>query len=158
MSEKSSNQFSSDLCLLILRLSAGFLMIHHGLEKLQDPEGFTAFIIDQYFSFLPFDHVLWTYLAAYTQIIGSVVIVLGIATRPAVIGLFSTMLFAVTFHLLDTGLQGAPFAIVDAHNYEFEAAALYLFVFLVLALSGSGSLSLSRVYRDRFPQALRAWV
>jgi uncharacterized membrane protein YphA (DoxX/SURF4 family) len=158
MSEKTSNQFSSDFCLLILRVSAGFLMIHHGFEKLQDPAGFTSFIVDQYFSFLPFDHILWTYLAAYTQIIGSVVIVLGIATRPAVIGLLSTMLFAMTFHLLDTGLQGAPFAIVDAHNYEFEASALYLFIFLVLAISGPGSLSLSSVYRERFPQVLKAWV
>ena len=158
MSEKTSNQFSSDFCLLILRVSAGFLMIHHGFEKLQDPAGFTSFIVDQYFSFLPFDHILWTYLAAYTQIIGSVVIVLGIATRPAVIGLLSTMLFAMTFHLLDTGLQGAPFAIVDAHNYEFEASALYLFIFLVLAISGPGSLSLSSVYRERFPRVLKAWV
>ena len=58
MSEETSNQFSSDLCLLILRVSAGFLMIHHGFEKLQDPVGFTSFIVDQYFSFLPFDHVL----------------------------------------------------------------------------------------------------
>ena len=133
-------------------------MIHHGFEKLQDPAGFTSFIVDQYFSFLPFDHILWTYLAAYTQIIGSVVIVLGIATRPAVIGLLSTMLFAMTFHLLDTGLQGAPFAIVDAHNYEFEASALYLFIFLVLAISGPGSLSLSSVYRERFPRVLKAWI
>ena len=158
MSEKTTSSFSSDLCLLILRVSAGFLMIHHGFEKLQDPVGFTSFIVDQYFSFLPFDHILWTYLAAYTQIIGSVAIVLGIATRPAVIGLLSTMLFAMTFHLLDTGLQGAPFAIVDAHNYEFEASALYLFIFLVLVISGPGSFSLSSVYRDRFPQVLKVWV
>ena len=154
MSEEKSNQFSSDLCLLILRVSAGFLMIHHGLEKLQDPAGFTSFIVDQYFSFLPFDHVLWTYLAAYTQIIGS----FGIVTRPAVIGLLSTMLFAMTFHLLDTGLQGAPFAVVEAHNYEFETSALYLCIFLVLAIAGPGSLSLSRIYRERFPQPLQGWV
>ena len=158
MSEEKSNQFSSDLCLLILRVSAGFLMIHHGLEKLQDPAGFTSFIVDQYFSFLPFDHVLWTYLAAYTQIIGSVVLIFGIVTRPAVIGLLSTMLFAMTFHLLDTGLQGAPFAVVEAHNYEFETSALYLCIFLVLAIVGPGSLSLSRIYRERFPQPLQGWV
>ena len=158
MSQEKSNQFSSDLCLFLLRISAGFLMIHHGLEKLQDPSGFTAFIVDQYFSFLPFDHVLWTYLAAYTQIIGSVVIILGVATRPAVIGLLSTMVFAMTFHLLDTGLQGAPFAVVEAHNYEYETSALYLFIFVVLAIAGSGSLGVSRLYKDRFPEALKAWV
>ena len=133
-------------------------MIHHGLEKLQDPSGFTTFIVDQYFPFLPFDHILWTYLAAYTQIIGSVFLVLGIATRPAVIGLLSTMLFAMVFHFLDTGLQGAPFAIVEAHNYEFETSALYFFIFLVLAIAGSGSLSLSSIYRNRFPQLIQGWV
>ena len=158
MSEETSTSLFSDLCLLILRVSAGVLMIHHGLEKLQDPAGFTSFIVDQYFSFLPFDHILWTYLAAYTQIIGSVFLVLGIATRPAVIGLLSTMLFAMVFHFLDTGLQGAPFAIVEAHNYEFETSALYFFIFLVLAIAGSGSLSLSSIYRNRFPQIIQGWV
>ena len=158
MSEETSTSLSSDLCLLILRVSAGVLMIHHGLEKLQDPAGFTSFIVDQYFPFLPFDHILWTYLAAYTQIIGSVFLVLGIATRPAVIGLLSTMLFAMVFHFLDTGLQGAPFAIVEAHNYEFETSALYFFIFLVLAIAGPGSLSLSSIYRNRFPQIIQGWV
>ena len=133
-------------------------MIHHGLEKLQDPAGFTSFIVDQSFPFLPFDHILWTYLAAYTQIIGSVFLVLGIATRPAVIGLLSTMLFAMVFHFLDTGLQGAPFAIVEAHNYEFETSALYFFIFLVVAIAGSGYLSLSSIYRNRFPQIIQGWV
>ena len=68
------------------------------------------------------------------------------------------MLFAMTFHFLDTGLQGAPFSVVEAHNYEFETSALYLFMFLVIGIAGSGSLSLSRLYRDRFPEPLKAWV
>ena len=106
----------------------------------------------------PFDHIFWTYLAAYTQIFGSIAIILGIVTRPAAIGLFSTMLFAMSFHLLDTGLQGAPFAVVEAHNYEFETSCLYLFVFLVLMLAGSGVFSLSKLYLDRLPSSLRAWV
>ena len=74
------------------------------------------------------------------------------------IGLLSTMLFAMVFHFLDTGLQGAPFAIVEAHNYEFETSALYFFIFLVLAIAGSGSLSLSSIYRNRFPQLIQGWV
>ena len=158
MSEQKTNQLTSDSCLLVLRLAAGVLMIHHGLEKLQDPSGFTTFIVDQYFPFLPFDHILWTYLAAYTQIIGSVAIIFGIATRPAVIGLLSTMIFAMVFHFLDTGLQGAPFAVVDAHNYEFETSALYFFIYLVITIAGAGALSFSSFYRDRFPQSIKAWV
>ena len=91
MSEQKEILAPLDFCLLLLRIFAAFLMIHHGLEKLQDPEGFTSFIVDQYFPFLPFKHVLWTYLASYTQIVGSVAIVLGIAARPALIGLSFTM-------------------------------------------------------------------
>ena len=158
MGEQKSNVSTSDLCLLVLRISAGVLMIHHGLEKLQDPSGFTTFIVDQYFPFLPLDHILWTYLAAYTQIIGSIAIILGVATRPAVIGLLSTMVFAMTFHFLDTGLQGAPFAVVDAHNYEFETSALYLFIYLVITIAGAGALSVSELYRNRLPATLKAWV
>ena len=157
MSEETSNQFSSDLCLLILRVSAGVLIIHHGFEKLQDPAGFTSFIIDQYFSFLPFDHVLWTYLAAYTQIIGSIVLIFGIATRPAVIGLLSTMLFAMAFHFQDTGLQGAPFAVVEAHNYEFETSALYFVIFVVMGILGSGKFALSSIYENNFPAWAKVW-
>ena len=87
MSTLNGENIFLDSCLLVLRVSTGFLMIHHGLEKLADIDGFTTFIVDQYFPFLPFDHALWTILAAYTQIIGSVLIVLGVLTRPALTGL-----------------------------------------------------------------------
>ena len=68
------------------------------------------------------------------------------------------MVFAMTFHLLDTGLQGAPFAVVEAHNYEYETSALYLFIFVVLAIAGSGAFAVSRFYKERFPETLKAWV
>lgn len=133
-------------------------MIHHGFEKLADPSGFTQFIIDQYFPFLPFDHILWTYLAAYTQVIGSIAILLGVASRPALIGLASTMVFAMIFHGLDTGLEGAPFAVVEAHNYQYETSALYLAIFVVLALTGSGRFSISTLFRNAVPSWAKAWV
>ena len=158
MSEQKVILAPFDFCLLLLRIFAAFLMIHHGLEKLQNPEGFTSFIVDQYFPFLPFKHVLWTYLAAYTQIVGSVAIVLGIAARPALIGLSFTMVFALAFHSLDTGLQGFPFAVVEAHNYEYETSALYLVIFVVLAITGAGGLSLSQFYRNVLPEWIQPWV
>ena len=157
MSEQKSNQLTTDLCLLVLRVAAGVLMIHHGLEKLQDPSGFTTFIVDQYFPFLPFDHSLWTILAAYTQIVGSIFIIIGVLTRPALTGLAFTMLFALVFHGLDTGLQGAPFAVVEAHNYEFETSALYFVIFVVLGILGSGNFALSSIFKNNLPGWAKVW-
>lgn len=157
MSTLKGENIFLDSCLLALRISLGFLMIHHGFEKLADVEGFTTFIVDQYFPFLPFDHSLWTLLAAYTQIIGSVLIVLGILTRPALTGLAFTMLFALVFHGLDTGLQGAPLAVVEAHNYEFETSALYFVNFVVLGILGSGNFALSSVFKNNLPVWAKAW-
>ena len=102
--------------------------------------------------------MLWTYLAAYTQIVGSIAIVLGIAARPALIGLSFTMVFALAFHGLDTGLQGFPFAVVEAHNYEYETSALYLAIFVVLAITGAGALSVSQLYRTVLPEWIQPWV
>ena len=156
--KRMGNQLILDSCLLGLRCVASVLMIHHGLEKLADPSGFTQFIVDQYFSFLPFDHILWTYLAGYTQVIGSIALLLGVASRPALIGLASTMVFAMVFHGLDSGLEGAPFAVVEAHNYQYETSALYLAIFVVLAVTGSGSLSIASLYRNALPDWAKSWV
>ena len=157
MSTLNGKNISLDSCLLVLRVSTGFLMFHHGLEKLADIDGFTTFIVDQYFPFLPFDHSLWTILAAYTQIIGSILIVLGVLTRPALTGLAFTMLFALVFHGLDTGLQGAPLAVVEAHNYEFETSALYFVIFVVLCFLGSGNFALSSTFKNKLPNWAQIW-
>ena len=158
MSTLKGENIFLDSCLLVLRVTVGFLMIHHGFEKLADIDGFTTFIVDQYFPFLPFDHSLWTILAAYTQIIGSILIVLGVLTRPALTGLAFTMLFALVFHGLDTGLQGAPFAVVEAHNYEFETSALYFVIFVVLGFLGSGKFAFSSIFKNNLPDWAQIWI
>ena len=144
--------------LLLLRIFASALMIHHGIEKLSDVQGFTTYIVDQYFGFLPFNHALWTAGAAYTQIIGSIFLLAGIATRASALGLASTMVFALAFHGLDTGLQGAPLGIVEAHNYEYETSALYLAIFAVLTLWGSGSFSISSLFKSFLPEKMQPWA
>ena len=67
------------------------------------------------------------------------------------------MLFALVFHGLDTGLQGAPLAVVEAHNYEFETSALYFVIFVVLGILGSGNFALSSVYKNKLPAWARIW-
>ena len=42
-----------ELSIFILRIGFSLLMIHHGLEKLQDPQGFAEFVVGKYFPFLP---------------------------------------------------------------------------------------------------------
>ena len=158
MMTEAFNSKSNSLILLILRLIVSALMVHHGIEKISDVQGFTTYIVDQYFAFLPLNHALWTTAAAYTQIIGSLFLLLGIATRFSAIGLASTMVFALAFHGLDTGLQGAPFGIVEAHNYEYETSALYLAIFAALAVWGSGLFSISTLFKASLPEKLRPWA
>ena len=147
-----------DIVLLLSRSLASLLMLHHGIEKLSDIDGFTSFIVDNYFSYLPFEHAYWTYLAAYTQIIGSFFLAIGTFTRLSLLGLSSTMLFALLFHFSDTGLQGLPFGIVEAHNYEYEASLLYLLVYLILLAAGPGEYSLINMVRNKISDPIFRWV
>ena len=61
-STNSEVNILGELSIFILRIGFSVLMIHHGLEKLQDPQGFGEFVVGKYFSFLPGDPVLWTCL------------------------------------------------------------------------------------------------
>ena len=148
----------ADIIFLVARLLVSLLMLHHGLEKLADIDGFTTYIVDKYFSYLPFSHSYWTYLAAYTQIIGSFFLAIGSFTRLSLLGLSSTMLFALLFHFNDTGLQGLPFGIVEAHNYEYEASLLYLLVYLILLASGPGKYSLINMIRNKISDPILRWI
>ena len=148
----------TDIIFLVARLLVSLLMLHHGLEKLADIDGFTTYIVDKYFSYLPFYHSYWAYLAAYTQIIGSFLLAIGIFTRLSLAGLCSTMLFALIFHFSDTGLQGAPFGIVSNHNYEFEASLLYLIIYALLLVYGPGKLSLIVVMQGKLSNAILRWL
>ena len=141
-SSESINYFS-EFGVLVLRLGVSILMVHNGLEKLQNPEGFSEFVIGQYLDFLPGDPLLWTYTAAVTEIICPIGIALGFATRLCALGLLSTMFFAITFHLFDTGLQGFPFAVVENHSYAFELSGIYATTFFYFLCAGPGRFSLA---------------
>ena len=133
-----------EISIFILRIGFCALMIHHGLEKLQDPEGFAEFVVGKYFSFLPGDPVIWTFGAAITQLACPLGLALGILPRLCSLGLLSTMAFAVYFHILDTGLEGFPLAVVEGHNYAFELSFIYAAISLYFLCAGPGRLSLFR--------------
>jgi len=48
-----------ELSIFVLRIGFCALMIHHGLEKLQDPQGFAEFVVGKYFPSSLFSLILW---------------------------------------------------------------------------------------------------
>jgi putative oxidoreductase len=124
----------------VLRVIAGVLMIHNGMAKLADVEGFASYVVAQTMG-LPFPTLL-TYCAAYTEIIGAVLLMLGLLTRPAAIALLFTMGMAVYFHLREKGFVIA----------SFETATLYATCYLFCAINGGGWFSLDSLIAKKLEE------
>lgn len=125
-----------DLALLLLRVGIAVMMLVHGLPKLgkfcnsgeikfADPIGVGV--------------MMSLTLAVFAEVLCSILVLIGLATRLASIPLVITMLVAVLrVHITD------PYA-------EKETALLYLLVFLVLMITGSGKLSIDQLIMNRKP-------
>jgi putative oxidoreductase len=114
--------------LSVLRLVAGYLYLQHGTAKLLHVPHIAMF-----------DHLRWLSrdgFAGMLEIVGSLLILLGLFTRPVAFILSGEM--AVAYFLVHAR-QGNFF--MPALN-EGEAAVLYCFIFLFLAIAGGGSWSL----------------
>ena len=123
-SNSTNNRFFQSVC-LIVRVLAGLLMIHNGLDKLADVPGFADNVVAAIG--LPYP-VFFTYCAAYTEIIGAILLALGLLTRFSAIALFATMLVAIYFHLKVDGIAIRP----------LETASLYALIYLFFVVNGSG--------------------
>ncbi|WP_022836318.1 DoxX family protein [Salisaeta longa] len=119
-----------DLGLLVLRVGAGlYLALGHGLGKITGGTeawaqvgGATALIG------LDFAPAFWGFLAAIAEFAGSLLVVIGLAARPASLLVVLTMGMAMLMHLM-TG-NGSP-----------EMAVLYLLAFAVVLIAGPGKYS-----------------
>lgn len=116
-----------NLLLLIVRLAVGTLMLTHGLAKLPllfgsgpiqfpDPIGLGA--------------TTSLVLAVFTEVICSFLLIFGLGTRFAAIGLLITMLIAAIIVHSDD-----PFA-------KQELPLLYSTIYLVIVIAGAGKLSI----------------
>merc|ERR1712128_382314 len=135
-------QTITDLWILALRVGTCSLMIHHGFDKIQNVEGFSANVVAKFFGFLPGPPQFWTLSAAATQIAGAVLLSLGLFSRPTALAMSATMITAVNFHLLNTGPEAFPLGIPKAHSYNFELAAMYVFVLGYFSVAGAGKYSI----------------
>ncbi|MEB3201301.1 MAG: DoxX family protein [Synechococcus sp.] len=116
------------LGLLVLRLSIGVMMIHHGQEKLADPVQFANTYVASLH--LPFP-LFFAYLAGFSELIGSWLVILGLLTPLGALALSGTMATAAYQHILTAGLN----------IYVLELVVLYLGGSLALLLNGPGRFS-----------------
>merc|ERR1711904_183218 len=133
------------LFILVLRLGTCSLMVHHGFDKIQNVDGFSANVVAKFFGFLPGPPQFWTLSAAATQIAGAGLLGLGVLSRPVAASMSATMIVAVIFHLLNTGGEDFPLGIPKAHSYNYELAAMYVLVLGYFSVSGAGKYSVDEL-------------
>jgi uncharacterized membrane protein YphA (DoxX/SURF4 family) len=134
-------KLASEVFMTALRLGTCALMIHHGIDKIQNVDGFSANVVAKFFGFLPGPPQFWTLSAAATQVVGAVLLALGVFSRPVALSMSATMITAVIFHLLNTGPEDFPLGVPKAHSYNFELAAMYVFVLSYFTANGAGKFS-----------------
>jgi len=131
----------TDVCVTALRIATCALMIHHGIDKIDNVQGFSMNVVQKFFGFLPGDPSFWTISAAATQVFGAILLAVGFLSRPVALSMSITMITAVAFHLLNTGIEGFPLGVVPQHSYNYELAAMYVVVLTYFSASGGGKYS-----------------
>ena len=117
---------------LAFRAIVGVMIVHNGFDKISDIQGFSTAYVEVIG--LPFP-IFFSYLAALTELIASPLLVLGLFTRPAALGLLSTMVVAIYHHILVAGLS-IPY---------LELSAVYASCFLFFTVNGPGRFSIDQL-------------
>ncbi len=125
----SSDSLLPQIAWTIFRVVTGFTMIHNGLDKFSDIPGFAEAYVEAIG--LPFP-IFFAYVAAATETIGAPLVILGLGTRLAALGLASTMFVAMYHHIL-----------VGGFNISYlELSMVYAACFLFLTVIGGGKFSI----------------
>lgn len=125
----------------VMRVITALLIVHHGLDKLENTDGFAMGVIAEYFPFLVFPY-FFTYLAAAVEIVGSFCLAVGIFARPASLLLAGTMMNALAFHLMKFGPQRFPLNPESRGAYTYEPCLAFLGVTLYFAFAGPGKFAM----------------
>ncbi|TYQ31589.1 DoxX family protein [Pseudanabaena sp. UWO310] len=127
--------------LLLLRVVLGTVMIHNGFDKLADIPSFAEAYVEAIG--LPFP-IFFAYCAAFTEVIASPLLALGLFTRPAALGLFATMLVANYHHILIGGFS-IP---------SIELSSIYAVSFAFFVIYGGGKYAIDTLLAN----ALTKWL
>ena len=114
---------------LLLRLSIGIMLIHHGYEKLENIENFAdAFARPLH---LPFP-IFFSYVAAFSEIVGSWLFIFGLVTRLGALAILGTVSFGIYHALVTAGFN----------IYLLELLVLYWGGSACIVLGGGGNFSI----------------
>ena len=120
--------------LLILRLSIGTMLIHHGYEKTADIQNFADAFVRPIG--IPFP-ILASYIAAYSEIYGSWLLIGGLLTRFAALSIVGTIGVAIYHAIVTAGFN----------IYLLELLVLYMGGALCILLLGGGDFAIDRFLR-----------
>ena len=132
-----------DLGILILRVFVGTLLIHHGYEKLANIENFAdAFVRPLH---LPFP-ILLSYIAAFSEVIGSWLLITGLMTRLGALAIMGTISVAIYHAIITAGFN----------IYLLELLGLYFAAAVAVLSMGPGRFSIDELLVRRFsPELVR---
>ena len=128
------NDSQVNIALLILRVTAGVLMAHHGYQKLSN----FASIEPKFMEFLGLNKSISLGLVVFAEFFCSLLLIAGLATRFVLVPLIITMIVAV----------------FSAHGGDIfgdgQTAFLYLAIYITLLLKGAGKYSLDNLLFSKF--------
>ncbi len=126
--------FSVNVAILILRVGVGLLMAIIGFDKLGKLLSGDLSFADP----LGLGEGLSLYLTVFAEFVCSLLLVVGLFTRPALIFLMFTMVVAV-------------FIVHAGHGLEKqEHGLLYLIPFITIFITGPGRISLDQYFFSKF--------
>lgn len=117
------------LGLLVLRVAVGVAFIIHSWSKIKNPTGWMG-------AEPPFPGILLA-VAAYSEFVGGIALILGLLTPIASLALIGTMIGAIQYH---TGKE-----IPDPFVGGYELAVAYLAASICVLLTGPGQYSVDAV-------------
>ena len=123
-----------NVALLILRISIGTMLIHHGYEKTADIENFADAFVRPIG--IPFP-ILASFIAAYSEIYGSWLLIGGLFTRIAALSIVGTIGVAIYHAIITSGFN----------IYLLELLVLYMGGALCILLLGGGDYTIDRLLR-----------
>ena len=114
--------------LLVLRLSIGLMLIHHGYEQLANIDNFADAFVRPFGLAAP---VTLSYTAAMSEILGSWLLITGLLTRAGAMLICGTMAFGMYHAVMTSGFN----------VYLLELLVLYFGGAFCLILNGAGDFS-----------------